>query len=216
MEKQKKQIKIQGVPIHCSFDEIVKIADLKPNPENPNIHPDEQIILLAEMIRGNGWRDRITVSNQSGMIVKGHGRYLAAIKAGLKKAPVDFQDYDSEDHERADMVGDNKIAELSFLDEKAILNLTENMNLGVFEGSKILEVKNIGVSKGRAAERWLTRKKWSFILAAGDDYTDEDMFSVLPQNAYSIKVGHGISKARFNLDSVQDLRLLLEELIKNQ
>ncbi len=96
----------------------------------------------------------------------------------------------------------------------AVLNLTANLDIGVFEGSKILEVKNIGVSKGQAAELWLTKQKWDFILAAGDDYTDEDLFAVLPENAYSIKVGFSISKARFNLDSVNELRLLLEELIK--
>jgi len=96
----------------------------------------------------------------------------------------------------------------------AVLNLTANLDIGVFEGSKILEVKNIGISKGQAAELWLTRQDWDFVLAAGDDYTDEDLFAVLPANAYSIKVGYSISKARFNLDSVYELRLLLEELIK--
>ena len=94
------------------------------------------------------------------------------------------------------------------------MNLTANLDIGVFEGNKILEVKNIGISKGQVAELWLTRQKWDFILAAGDDYTDEDLFAVLPENAYSIKVGYSISKARFNLDSVYDLRLLLEQLTK--
>jgi len=96
----------------------------------------------------------------------------------------------------------------------AIMDLTANLDIGVFEGSKILEVKNIGISKGHAAELWLKRQKWDFILAAGDDYTDEDLFAVLPENAYSIKVGYSISKARFNLDSVYELRLLLEQLTK--
>jgi hypothetical protein len=127
---RKKQIKADGVPVHCSFDEIVKLVDLQPNPDNPNSHPDEQIELLAKMIKGNGWRERITVSNQSGFIVKGHGRLLAAIRAGLKKAPVDFQDYKTVDHEWADLVGDNKIAELSVFDEDAIINLTKNLNNG--------------------------------------------------------------------------------------
>ncbi|MBN2455515.1 MAG: bifunctional alpha,alpha-trehalose-phosphate synthase (UDP-forming)/trehalose-phosphatase [Sedimentisphaerales bacterium] len=94
----------------------------------------------------------------------------------------------------------------------AVMNLTENLDVGVFEGNKILEVKNIGVSKGHAAERWLAKGKWDFVLAAGDDYTDEDMFSILPEDAYSIKVGYGISKARFNLDSVYALRGLLDQL----
>ena len=96
----------------------------------------------------------------------------------------------------------------------AVLNLTANLDIGVFEGSKILEVKNIGISKGHSAELWLAKQNWDFILAAGDDYTDEDLFAVLPENAYSIKVGHSISKARFNLDSVYEFRLLLEELTR--
>jgi len=95
----------------------------------------------------------------------------------------------------------------------AVLNLTENLDVGVFEGSKILEVRNLGIGKGQASELWLKKRKWEFVLAAGDDYTDEDLFAVLPENAYSIKVGYSISKARFNLDSVCELRLLLEELV---
>jgi len=112
---------------------------------------------------------------------------------------------------------DSELASLRIQELRgAVLNLTENLDIGVFEGSKILEVKNLGISKGHATERWLAKGKWDFILAAGDDYTDEDMFSSLPESAYSIKVGYGISKARFNLDSVNELRGLLEELIKKQ
>jgi len=93
----------------------------------------------------------------------------------------------------------------------ALLNLTANLNVGVFEGSKILEIRDLGLNKGRAAELWLEKQKWDFIFTAGDDYTDEDMFNVLPEKAYSIKVGLGISKARFNVDTVYEIRLLLKE-----
>jgi trehalose 6-phosphate synthase/phosphatase len=96
----------------------------------------------------------------------------------------------------------------------AVLSLTANLDIGVFEGSKILEIKNIGINKGQVAKLWIARQKWDFIFAAGDDYTDEDLFVVLPESAYSIRVGRGISKARFNLDSVYELRLLIEDLIK--
>jgi len=96
--------------------------------------------------------------------------------------------------------------------KSALLNLTENLDIGVFEGSKILEVKSMVVTKGRAAETWIAQKKWDFILAAGDDYTDEEMFGSLPEHAYSIKVGFAASKARFNIDSVKEIRLLLKRL----
>lgn len=94
----------------------------------------------------------------------------------------------------------------------ALVNLTENLDVGVFEGNKILEVKSRGVNKGRAAEHWVAGQKWDFILAVGDDYTDEEMFSVLPDNAYSIKVGFTASRARFNVDNVKEVRLLLKRL----
>ncbi|HEV57038.1 MAG TPA: bifunctional alpha,alpha-trehalose-phosphate synthase (UDP-forming)/trehalose-phosphatase [Phycisphaerales bacterium] len=96
----------------------------------------------------------------------------------------------------------------------AILPLTENLNLGVFEGSKILEVKSIAAHKGSATEAWLHEEPWDFVLAAGDDYTDEDMFAALGDNAMSIKVGRGASHARFSVDTVEAMRDLLERLTR--
>lgn len=93
-----------------------------------------------------------------------------------------------------------------------LASLTENMDVGVFEGSKILEIRRYGISKGHAAERLTAGKNWGFLLAAGDDYTDEEMFAALPENAYSIKVGQGFSKARFSVDAVGDIRTLLRRL----
>jgi len=93
-----------------------------------------------------------------------------------------------------------------------LLNLTANMEVGVFEGTKILEVRHFGINKGRAIKPLLEKQSWDFVMAAGDDYTDEEMFAVLGEQAYSIKVGSSASKARFNVDSVQEIRLLLKEL----
>ena len=93
-----------------------------------------------------------------------------------------------------------------------LIKLTENLGVRVLEGSKVIELKDAGINKGRAVARWLGRKDWKFILAIGDDWTDEDMFDVLPDSAYSIKVGLSASKARFNLDSQEDVRNLLKEL----
>lgn len=96
----------------------------------------------------------------------------------------------------------------------AILSLAANQDIGVFEGSRILEIRHLSVSKARATELWLNKKNWDFILAAGADHTDEDMFSVIPEHAYSLKVGRGPSKARFNIDSVTNLRELLGRMCR--
>lgn len=93
-------------------------------------------------------------------------------------------------------------------------SLTANLNLQVLEGSKGVEVKNAGVNKGRAALRWISAKPWDFILAVGDDLTDEDVFKVLPATAYSIKVRFGASIAKFNLSSPSQVRALLKEMLE--
>ncbi len=97
----------------------------------------------------------------------------------------------------------------------ALLNITENFNLTILEGNKVIEVKPANVNKGRAAMKWITDMgPWDFIMAVGDDWTDEALFEALPREAYSIKVGFGLSKARFNMDSPQRVRGLLKEMIK--
>ncbi len=95
-----------------------------------------------------------------------------------------------------------------------LVHLTSNLNLEILEGNKVIEVKNAGINKGRATLQWLSKKNWDFILAAGDDVTDEDFFAILPDLAYSIKVGLAPSQAKFNLDSIAEMRSLLKELVK--
>ena len=119
-----------GVPVHCAHDEIVDVAALVPNPKNPNTHPDNQIQLLGRIIRETGWRAPITVSKRSGFIVKGHGRLAAALLEGFKEVPVDYQHYDSEAQEYADLVADNRIAELAEIDQKMLADIFADIDTG--------------------------------------------------------------------------------------
>ena len=97
-----------------------------------------------------------------------------------------------------------------------LLHITANLYLTVLEGSKVIEIKNSSINKGRAASYFISKNERDFILAAGDDWTDEDVFDVLPDIAYSIKVGLSPSKARFNVGNVGDVRSLLKDLIDNK
>ena len=108
--------------VKCTFTEMVDIDLLVPNPRNANKHPDEQIKLLAKIMRHQGWRRPIVVSKRSGFIVSGHGRLMAAKLNGWAQAPVDRQEYATEADEYADMIADNKIAELAETD-MAMVNL---------------------------------------------------------------------------------------------
>jgi trehalose 6-phosphate synthase/phosphatase len=88
-----------------------------------------------------------------------------------------------------------------------------NSPLEVLHGSKVIEVRPQGYDKGRAF-RLLAQQlgPFDFLLAAGDDRTDEDMFQAMPGDAWSIKVGLGKTRARFRIDSPRTMRSFLAEL----
>ncbi|NPA97302.1 MAG: trehalose-phosphatase, partial [Crenarchaeota archaeon] len=66
-----------------------------------------------------------------------------------------------------------------------LLSLVASHKLEVLEGDKVIEIRIAGIGKGKAALKFLRMRSWSFILAAGDDWTDEEMFAVLPPEAYT-------------------------------
>ncbi|WP_160717155.1 bifunctional alpha,alpha-trehalose-phosphate synthase (UDP-forming)/trehalose-phosphatase [Chitinophaga solisilvae] len=92
---------------------------------------------------------------------------------------------------------------------------TVEKGLQVLPGDKVIEVKNIEINKGKAALSWLHHKKYDFIMALGDDVTDEDIFKALPSKATSIKVGSQLSAAKYYLRSYHEVRHLLRTLRKN-
>ena len=119
-----------GIPVYCAYDEIVPIGKLRPNPRNPNKHPQDQLEKLGKIIRGNGWRNPITVSTRSGLIVKGHGRLLTAELEELKDVPVEYQNYESDEAELADLTADNHIAELAEMDSKMLADIFADIDTG--------------------------------------------------------------------------------------
>lgn len=96
--------------IRCLYDKLVPIGLLAAHPKNRNKHPDEQLHRLADILDYQGWRYPIKVSKSSGFITSGHGRLEAARLLGLKEVPVNYQEYESEEQEYADLVADNAIA----------------------------------------------------------------------------------------------------------
>ena len=98
--------------------------------------------------------------------------------------------------------------------KETLAHVTKDLGLGVFDGNKVLEVKNERINKGLAALKWISLEKYDFMMAAGDDWTDEDIFKVLPEQAYSIKIGLAPSKAKFNVNYIKEFRSLLKKLIE--
>jgi len=102
--------------IHCRYDRMIPIHELKDHPRNRNKHSDEQIERLAKLYEYHGIRHPIIVSELSGCIVAGHGRKLAGKKAGFDSMPVVYQKFADETAEYAFIQADNAIASWAELD----------------------------------------------------------------------------------------------------
>jgi ParB-like chromosome segregation protein Spo0J len=118
---------IADIPVHCRHDAIEETDRVKPNPENPNEHPQAQLKKLVDVITRNGWRMPITVSSRSGMVTKGHGRLLAAKLAGWSHVPIEHQRYRSANEEWADVIADNQLSELGETDEALVAQALEKL-----------------------------------------------------------------------------------------
>ena len=95
---------------------------------------------------------------------------------------------------------------------------TRHVELQVMMGNKIVEVRVKGIGKHIAASKILINGDYDFVLAIGDDRTDEDMFELLAdrENCYTIKVGDEASYAKYNLLNQQKVISLLDEISELQ
>ena len=99
MSAQASDLKIQMWPVE----------KVTPYERNVKIHDEKQVSKIAESIRRFGW-DQPIVVDKNGVIIKGHGRTLAAKKLGLSEVPVLVRDDLSEDEVNAARVADNRVA----------------------------------------------------------------------------------------------------------
>lgn len=133
----------------CAYSEIVPIHKLVENPKNNNRHPARQVELLAKIIDYQGQRNPIVVSKRSGFIVKGHCRLQALKLLGWENVAVDYQDYDNEAQEYADLIADNKIQSYAEFDEDALLKELQEMN---FDDLELLALENMPTIEEAEAE----------------------------------------------------------------
>jgi trehalose 6-phosphate synthase/phosphatase len=93
-----------------------------------------------------------------------------------------------------------------------LTSLVANLDLEILEGNKVIEIKNRGINKGRAALKVLKEKPAESIIAIGDDWTDEFLFSELPSEAITIKVGMSNTFAGYKVENFEEVRGLLKKL----
>jgi hypothetical protein len=180
------------IPVWCAHEAVVDILKVVPNPRNPNSHPGTQVDLGARIIKANGWRWPIVISKRSGFISKGHGRLLFAQKLGVREVPVDYQDYETEADEWADVLADNKLQEFAEPDLDLVKDILESVE---------------------ALEDWRTaydleelNKEIGSVEIPGDDNFDEDPDGI----ETDIQVGQIFQLGRHRLmcgDATNDLHI---------
>ncbi|MBN9297472.1 MAG: bifunctional alpha,alpha-trehalose-phosphate synthase (UDP-forming)/trehalose-phosphatase [Filimonas sp.] len=84
--------------------------------------------------------------------------------------------------------------------------------LSLLAGNKVVEIKPTEANKGKTAVHYLRKHHYDFVMAIGDDVTDEDMFKALKDEAITIKVNSNTSAAKYYLRDFKEVRELLKNL----
>lgn len=91
------------------------VKELKPYKKNAKKHPKEQVERIANSIKQFGFFEHRAVAiDKDDYVVEGHGRILAAKKAGLTQVPTICLDDMTEEQIKAWRLIENKTAESSY------------------------------------------------------------------------------------------------------
>ncbi len=165
--------------------------------------------LLARVIQAQGWRQPVKVSNRSGYIVSGHGRYEAALLIGCP-VPVDFQDYATDADELADLLADNRIAEMAEMDNAMLRELFVDLRESDFDIDLSGYTEDIVIPLvdavdgeievvGEVPFTEVLREEHNYIVLYFDNEVDwlqaESLFSIETVKALSTRTDGQITKA---------------------
>lgn len=95
------------------------IAELRPRPNNPRTHSKKQLAQLARSMTEFQFTNPV-LTDDTGMIIAGHGRVEAAKLAGMNEVPTIKLSNMSEADIRAYVIADNRLAEQAGWDKKLL------------------------------------------------------------------------------------------------
>ena len=157
--------------------------------------------------RGGIWRKRVfpdhSWKERIMPLLEFYGERLPGSFLEEKECSVAWH-YRQSDVESADFMAQELKFELN--------SLLFQTNMEVLEGNKVLEVRAKSANKGAAVLAALDDAAYDFILAAGDDATDEDMFQALPKDAITVRVGIRPTAAQYLAPGQQDINAFLWKL----
>ena len=107
--------------------EQIPTSDLIPYARNSRTHSDEQVAQIAGSIREFGFCNPVLI-DETGMIIAGHGRVLAATRMKLETVPCLRLSHLTDAQKRAYVIADNRIALSSGWDEELLANELSDLN----------------------------------------------------------------------------------------
>ena len=134
------------------------VADLVPYARNARTHSDAQVAQIAASIREWGWTTPVLV-DESGGIIAGHGRVMAAVKLGLTDVPTMTARGWSDAQKKAYVLADNRISENSTWDIAlvsteldALGDIGFDLALTGFDASELTSASSLDVPAAKAYE----------------------------------------------------------------
>lgn len=120
--------------------ELWPIENITPYELNVKKHDKEQVARICAAIVRSGKFDQPIVVNRDGVIIKGHGRRLAALELGMKQVPVVRHADLTPEEVRAMRLADNRAA-ISDIDTEMLRVELADMDTTLLEG--IFDLKEI-------------------------------------------------------------------------
>ena len=145
--------------INQIFDKItiMNVGHLIPYDKNSRTHPDEQVSVLSDAIKEYGF-DQPIVVDENNVIIKGHGRLLAAKKLGLSEVPVIKNSDLSDIQKKALRISDNKISQLSGWNDELLFNELKELSENGFDNFESIgflgsELSNLEIELDKCNEK---------------------------------------------------------------
>lgn len=137
-----------SAPIKTPKVEMWSISDITPYKLNVKKHEKEQVARIAAAILKSGRFDVPIVVDSNGVIIKGHGRRLAALELGMTKVPVVCHRDITPDEAKAMRLADNRVA-ISDIDTDMLKIELADMDKDSLDGIfDLKEIEFIGADLG--------------------------------------------------------------------
>ncbi|HMG34259.1 MAG TPA: bifunctional alpha,alpha-trehalose-phosphate synthase (UDP-forming)/trehalose-phosphatase [Blastocatellia bacterium] len=181
---------------------------------------DSKLWLAAEhgaMLRSpqsNDWQTHTILQPNNPQSNERRHRILSVLEHFTDRTPGSFIE-----EKECSLVWHYRMSDPEFgewLAHELVANLDQMLadtELRAVHGHKSVEIRPLWAHKGQILSRLEGRIPVpDFILAAGDDRTDEDLFAELPTSAWTIHIGSSQSRARYRLHSSYQMVQLLQSL----